>query len=80
MPYDDPILMEMGGYFKAEEPGRRVEDAPPYCRGNVGRMTLPAAVSSKPPCRDAMRAAPASVGRIRRVGPDKGGHWEVEET
>lgn len=36
MPYDDPILRELGGYFKAEEPGR-----------------------------------------LRRVGPDKGGHWEV---
>jgi fido (protein-threonine AMPylation protein) len=23
MPYDDPILRELGGYFKAEEPGRR---------------------------------------------------------
>ncbi len=23
MPYDDPILKELGGYFKAEEPGRR---------------------------------------------------------
>ena len=23
MPYDDPILREPGGYFKAEEPGRR---------------------------------------------------------
>ena len=22
MPYDDPILKELGGYFKAEEPGR----------------------------------------------------------
>jgi hypothetical protein len=34
MPYDDPILKELGGYFKA-------------------------------------------AGRLRRVGPDKGGHWEV---
>ena len=23
MPCDDPILRELGGYFKAEEPGRR---------------------------------------------------------
>ena len=23
MPYDDPILRELGGYFKAGEPGRR---------------------------------------------------------
>lgn len=23
MPYDDAILKELGGYFKAEEPGRR---------------------------------------------------------
>ena len=23
MPYDDPILRELGGYFKAEEPGQR---------------------------------------------------------
>jgi len=23
MPYDDPILRELGGYFKAEEPRRR---------------------------------------------------------
>ena len=23
MPYDDPIMRELGGYFKAEEPGRR---------------------------------------------------------
>ena len=23
MPYDDPILKELGGYFKAEEPERR---------------------------------------------------------
>ena len=23
MPYEDPILRELGGYFKAEEPGRR---------------------------------------------------------
>ena len=49
MPYDDPILRELGGYFKAEEPGRRVEDAPPYHSGHAGRVTLPAAVSSKPP-------------------------------
>jgi len=38
MPYDDPILKELGGYFRAEEPGGT--NAP-------------------------------------RLGPDKGGHWEV---
>ena len=108
MPYDDPILRELGGYFKAEEPGRRERaDAwataiglqkvdgltpsqflfdtakdhiegritqnqarrrihdyyakgtaagaghPPYHRGHRADVTLPAAVSSKPPCRDA---------------------------
>ncbi len=108
MPYDDPILRELGGYFKAEEPGRRERaDAwataiglqkvdgltpsqflfdtakdhiegritqnqarrrihdyyakgstagagrPPCRRGHAGRVTLPEAVSSKPPYQNA---------------------------
>ena len=51
MPYDDPILRELGGYFKAEEPGRR------ECVG----VPLSTAVSSKPPYRDA-KPDPATEG------------------
>lgn len=51
MPYDDPILRELGGYFKAEEPGRRE-------RADVPLST---AVSSKPPYRNA-KPDPATEG------------------
>ena len=90
MPYDDPILRELGGYFKAEEPGRReradawataiglqkvdgltpsqflFDTAKDHIEGritqNQARRRIHdyyAAVSSKPPYREAMRPDPA---------------------
>ena len=90
MPYDDPILKELGGYFKAEEPGRReradawataiglqkvdgltpsqflFDTAKDHIEGritqNQARRRIHdyyAAVSSKPPYREAMRPDPA---------------------
>ena len=37
MPYDDPILKELGGYFKAEEPGRRERAEAWYFRNALVR-------------------------------------------
>ena len=114
MPYDDPILRELGGYFKAEEPGRRerayawataiglqkVDGLTPSQRYLLigladedkqkirelteekggQKMTVARKSDQKTTLRSAIqrqRVNLKAAGRLRREGPDKGGHWEV---
>ena len=127
MPYDDPILKELGGYFKAEEPGRR-ERAEAWAtaigfteedKQKIRELTDPGSRRKKAVRKkrleksgkktvevvwDLLKAHPnmtlaglaqalgitrstiqkhiahlKAAGRLRRVGPDKGGHWETLE-
>ena len=141
MPYDDPNLSELRGYFKAKEPGKRaraeawataiglqdvdhlrvssflVETAIRHINGEItqeqAREIIEAhyASAKRPPVRsyygdyeyfdpetgekiesldvyEAQQRLKRGVqrhivnlkkaGRLRRVGPDKGGHWAVK--
>ena len=84
MPYDDPILKELGGYFKAEEPGRR-ERADAWATA-IGLQKVDGLTPSQflfDTAKDHIEGVKwnlqrlKAAGRLRRVGPDKGGHWEV---
>lgn len=76
MTYDDPSLREFRGYLTVKEPGWR-ERADAWATA-IGLQKVDGLSVSRQAVQKHIVNLKAA-GRLRRVGPDKGGHWEVSQ-